>query len=381
MVMFDFELSLSHLDNDGKSALQLAEEHNQQEIADILRAHFEAIVANQTRKIEQGGENAEKHRRLRGLALQALGRSEQARPDLASPAAGPGQELLNAAAAGDVKRIRRLVGDGADVNAADAETGETPLMLAAASGQSAAAVVLLMRRANEQARDKKRMTPLMHAVHGGHADLVQVLAEMGSISWDEEVQFRVTRLDAELPADTDFKSLHFDAALEAQDENGETALMKAAAQGNHEIVAILLRWAGNEAVRDRQGRTALMHAIANDQTAFLSTMIDGADASIRHTPPGHNVSGFVSPEVLSATDNDGRTPLVMAREQGLEPIAAALQTYLQHVIDKQSRDIEAQGAYLWYIYHVRGHAYLALGETKEGQADLEKSRELNRQKP
>jgi hypothetical protein len=85
--------------------------------------------------------------------------------------------------------------------------------------------------------------------------------------------------------------------------------------------------------------------------------------------------------VLSATDNDGRTPLVMAREQGLEPIAAALQTYLQHVIDKQSRDIEAQGAYLWYIYHVRGHAYLALGETKEGQADLEKSRELNRQKP
>jgi ankyrin repeat protein len=225
MVMFDFELSLSHLDKDGKSAFQLAQEHGQQEIADILRAHFEAIVANQTREIEKGETNATKHRRLRGLALQALGRSELAQADLASPAAGPGQELLNAAAAGDLTRIRRLIAEGADVNSADPGTGETPLMRAAASGQSAAAVVLLMRRANEQARDKKRMTPLMHAVLGGHTDLVQLLVEMGSISWDEDVQFRVSRLDTELPADTDYKSMHFDAALEAQDESGETALM------------------------------------------------------------------------------------------------------------------------------------------------------------
>jgi ankyrin repeat protein len=381
MVMFDFELSLSLLDNDGKSALQLAEEHDQQEIADILRAHFEAIVANQTREIEKGETNAEKHRRLRGLALQALGRAEQAQPDLALPAAGPGQELLNAAAVGELTRIRRLIAEGADVNAADPDTGETPLMRAAASGQSAAAVVLLMRRANEQARDRKRMTPLMHAVLGGHADLVQLLAEMSSISWDEEVQFRVTRLDAGLPADTDFKSMHFDAALEAQDENGESALMKAAARGDEEIVAILLRWCSNEAARDREGRTALMHAIAGRQTAFLKTMIDGAEAVLPHAPPGYNKSGFVSPEVLSVTDQDGKTALVLAREEGLEPVAAALQTYLQHLIDSETRGIEAGGPYLWYIYHTRGHSYLGIGQTEAGKADLAKARELNQQKP
>jgi ankyrin repeat protein len=203
---------------------------------------------------------------------------------------------------------------------------------------------------------------------------------MSSISWDEEVQFRVTRLDAELPADTDFQSMHFDAAHEAQDENGETALMKAAARGDEEIVAILLRWTGNETARDRQGRTALMHAIANDQTAFLKTMIDGAESVLPHAPPGYTKTGFVTPEVLSIADQDGKTALVLARERGLEPIAAALQTYLQHVIDSETRGIEAQGTYLWYIYHTRGHAYLALGETDNGKADLAKARELNQQK-
>jgi ankyrin repeat protein len=224
------------------------------------------------------------------------------------------------------------------------------------------------------------MTPMMHAVLGGHTDLVQLLAEMSSISWDEEVQFRVTRLDAELPADTDFKSMHFDAALEAQDDNGESALMKAAARGDEEIVQILLRWCGNEAARDRQGRTALMHAIANDEAAFLKSMIDGAEADLPHAPPGYNKSGFVSPEVLSVTDQEGKTALVLAREKGLEPVAAALQTYLQHLIDSETRGIEAGGPYLWYIYHTRGHAYLGIGQTEAGKADLEQARELNQQK-
>jgi hypothetical protein len=110
-------------------------------------------------------------------------------------------------------------------------------------------------------------------------------------------------------------------------------------------------------------------------------MIDGADAMLPHAPPGYTKTGFVSPEVLSVTDQDGKTALVLARDAGLEPIAAALQAYLQHVIDSETRGIEAGGPYLWYIYHTRGHAYLALGETKEGQADLEKARELNQQKP
>jgi ankyrin repeat protein len=143
----------------------------------------------------------------------------------------------------------------------------------------------------------------------------------------------------------------------------------------------LLKWAHGESARDHAGRTALMHAIAHDQSAFLQTMIEGAEAMLPHAPPGYTKTGLITPEVLSATDEDGKTALVLAREEGLEPVAAALQTYLQHVIDSETRGIEAQGPYLWYIYHTRGHAYLALGQTKEGQADLEKARELNQQKP
>lgn len=47
-LIFDLERSLSVLDRDGKSALELAEEHGHQEIARILRDHLQAIIESQT---------------------------------------------------------------------------------------------------------------------------------------------------------------------------------------------------------------------------------------------------------------------------------------------------------------------------------------------
>jgi ankyrin repeat protein len=82
MLIFELERGLSLLDNDGKSVLQLADEHGHKEIAGILRRHLEAIVANQTAAIEKGDEGVPANYRLRGLAWRALGQKDKAESDL-----------------------------------------------------------------------------------------------------------------------------------------------------------------------------------------------------------------------------------------------------------------------------------------------------------
>lgn len=58
MVVFDLEISLSVLDRDGQSVLQLAEQHKSPEVARILRRHLEMIITNQTNEIQKGGDSA-----------------------------------------------------------------------------------------------------------------------------------------------------------------------------------------------------------------------------------------------------------------------------------------------------------------------------------
>ncbi len=82
MYIFELERSLSLLDHEGKSVLQLAEEHDQKEIAGILRRHLGMIATNQTAEIEKGGDGVSKHHRLRGLAWRALGEKDKAEADL-----------------------------------------------------------------------------------------------------------------------------------------------------------------------------------------------------------------------------------------------------------------------------------------------------------
>ncbi|HUQ68668.1 MAG TPA: ankyrin repeat domain-containing protein [Planctomycetaceae bacterium] len=81
LLIFELERSLSLLDNDGKSAVQLAEEHKHPEIARTLRRHLEMVITNQTAEFQKGGESAAKHLRLRALAWRALGEIEKSEAD------------------------------------------------------------------------------------------------------------------------------------------------------------------------------------------------------------------------------------------------------------------------------------------------------------
>ena len=81
MLLFELERSLSVLDKDRQSLLQIAEAHGDARIADILRRHLQKIVVNQTAEIDRGGDTVRDHYRLRALAWQALGEKDKAEAD------------------------------------------------------------------------------------------------------------------------------------------------------------------------------------------------------------------------------------------------------------------------------------------------------------
>jgi len=112
--------------------------------------------------------------------------------------------LLQAAKDGKAQDVRAQIQQGADLNQADAEKGNTALLFAAENGKTEAAEVLIEAKANVNLANKKGTTALMYAALAGNLELVQAL----------------------LAASADTK---------AKDANGQTALVlarvKAQAQG------------------------------------------------------------------------------------------------------------------------------------------------------
>jgi len=140
--------------------------------------------------------------------------------------------LLAAAEAGDAAGVSRLAQAGADLNVANAE-GKTVAMLAAGAGRDSVLRALTMKRGpslfNLAAADGG--TPAMSAaVHGETGALKEIL----------EV-----------------------SDLNAQDEDGWTALMFAACAGHPSSVAALLDAGADASIKNKDGATA--HDLAQER--------------------------------------------------------------------------------------------------------------------
>ncbi len=84
-------------------------------------------------------------------------------------------------------------------------------------------------------------------------------------------------------------------AVDAADDNGDTALIRAAITGDAELVALLLAHHADAKHADRNGATALHFAI-DDRAKAEALLAAGADPN--------------------ATDNTGYTPLMTAANRG-----------------------------------------------------------------
>ena len=86
--------------------------------------------------------------------------------------------LIDAAAAGDLVRVKSLIAAGADVNAKN-NNGETALMWASYKGHAEVVEALLAARADVNAKTDDGETALMLASDMGHADVVKLLRQAG----------------------------------------------------------------------------------------------------------------------------------------------------------------------------------------------------------
>ncbi len=156
--------------------------------------------------------------------------------------------IADAAMQADVAAVRALIGQGADVNAAEGD-GMTALHWAAERGSQELATVLLRAGADPRAETRiGRHTPLHVAAKNGNPAVVRLLVDAGA--------------DVRALTTTGAAPLHF-----------------AAASGNAEAVAILLDKGADVNVREPQwGQTPLMFAAAAGRTAVVRSLLArGAD--------------------------------------------------------------------------------------------------------
>ena len=90
------------------------------------------------------------------------------------------EELVEAACAGDVERVRRLVQRGADPNHRDGLQVNTVLMWAVTHRHRGAAVELLRAGADVNLPDVIGGTPLIVAAGNGDTEMVLLLLEAGA---------------------------------------------------------------------------------------------------------------------------------------------------------------------------------------------------------
>jgi len=158
--------------------------------------------------------------------------------------------LADATEQRDTTSIRKLLGTGADVNAAQVD-GTTALHWATYNDDAETVASLVKAGAKVDAPNRYGMRPLAQACMNGNAAIVQMLLEAG-------------------------------ADANATLKGGESVLMLAARSGSLEAVKTLLARGASPKNRERLGQTALMWAAAEGHTAVVRTLLE-AGAEINAT--------------------------------------------------------------------------------------------------
>lgn len=236
----------------------------------------------------------------------------------------------------DEAKVRLLLDRGARVDVASKLSGRTPLLIACGRPAAAAVVRLLLEKgADPKARDNKGETTLIRATSSGNPQILRLLA-------DQKVDVN---------------------AAAGDDKFKYTALMVAAAEGNSEMVEMLLAQGADSKFRNEAGFTTINFAKSyRDSTALHLLIAKGADPSIRNM--------FGQDLMMAAAASDTTTPEVIRKIAMLrvDPTLQAANLHTQHGFAK-----DAESPLDWASRHGDTPVTRLLAELTGGQPHPEPS--------
>ena len=185
---------------------------------------------------------------------------------LAPSESGDDSMLYEAAADGDIERVRRLLAAGAEVDMRDGAR-RTPLLLATQANHTEVARLLIDAGADVNAKDTIQDTPFLYAGAEGRVEILRHILATGKANLKDTNRYGgVALIPAAHHGYPDAVRILLGTDIDVNHINnlGWTALLEAVILGDgglvyHEIVQLLVD-AGAGPIPDRDGRTPLDHA-------------------------------------------------------------------------------------------------------------------------
>ena len=298
-------------DKHGKTLLDLWQRHENKEMLELLQ--------------KAGAQPAEEQQPATEISTE---------PD----DVGKAQDLWEAAASNDVAAAKRLLAEGADAQA-------TPFDVAVEAGHDALAAILLRAAAGINSKDKQGWTPLMWAIVALDWNLVRELLAEGA---DIVAGDRPNALDVANMMESEEKFVETFVAVKGTDYNiGSTPLlMWAAARGYMNTVKFLVEQGTDINAQDEYGNTALIRAARNGDMDKVKFLVE----------QGANIN---------AQDKGGKTALMWAARERCTKIVKLL-VELDADIDAQDKD--GYTASSWAAFNTYTGILDILRAAKEQQA-------------
>jgi ankyrin repeat protein len=185
-------------------------------------------------------------------------------------------QLLDAAANGELHEMRDLLDRGADVNARNLFES-TPLILCSSQHDPEFLRLLIDRGADIDAKNRDGVDALIRAASSGRLESVRLLLDRG-------------------------------ADLSCRNHRKEPVLTVAAAQGHADVVRLLLDQGAGIEEKDRSGRTALT-AACNLVRSASRELVTAAVAVASSMPPGRDMRRSCSYCSIEARTSIAGTPM------------------------------------------------------------------------
>jgi ankyrin repeat protein len=242
--------------------------------------------------------------------------------------------LFEAVKKGDIEQVKKLIADGADVNATE-DLGQvrwTPLIAAASGGNAQVVKVLLENRAKVDATDSHGYTPLYYALWTDGNDSEEIVRALIASGAD---------VNKRSPGDKTYPPLVFaiwiwegregnvkalldaGADIDVKDDNGLTPLYWAAFNSSKDVLDLIL-------ARGNYANTIHLAACRGDLSRVKTLIEEGTDVNTRDkfgcTPlhwvalaDTNDVGDFliVKGADANARDDMSFTPLMVARRLGM----------------------------------------------------------------